>query len=74
MANLSPLQQKMNRAHSDDGSSCLPNCWRWHQGDPDSSLRKCNWCDKMLENDTKIIIAHNEWHLTHPDSFDNINL
>lgn len=34
MANLTREQEAMNRAHSDNRSTCLPNCWRWHYGDP----------------------------------------
>jgi hypothetical protein len=68
MANLTPLQEAMNRAHSDNGSTCLPNCWRWHYGNKPMT-RKCNWCDADLEiGNTERAIAHNEYHLSNPKS------
>jgi hypothetical protein len=68
MSNLTPLQEAMNRAHSDNGSTCLPNCWRSHYGDLPPS-HECNWCDARLPNgDNQAAIAHNEWHMANPES------
>lgn len=68
MSNLTPLQEAMNRAHSDNGSTCLPNCWRKHYGDPEPT-RECNWCDSQLPiGDTQRTITHNEYHLSNPGS------
>jgi hypothetical protein len=67
MSNLTPLQEAMNRAHSDNGSTCLPNCWRSHYGDPEPT-HLCNWCDQRIANDNASIISHNEWHLSKPES------
>lgn len=70
MSNLTPLQEAMNRAHSDNGSTCLPNCWRSHYGDP-KPTRPCDWCNARLPVDdahNQAAIAHNEYHQRHPES------
>jgi hypothetical protein len=67
MSNLTPIQEEMNRAHSDDRSTCLPNCWRSHLGDPNPK-RKCQYCGEYIDADDKSIIRHNDWHLANPES------
>ena len=67
MANLTPLQEAMNKAHSEDRSPCLPNCWRSHQGDK-APKHECNWCDQKIDNDSESVISHNEYHMRNPES------
>lgn len=67
MANLTREQEAMNKAHSDDRRTCLPNCWRSHYGDPEPR-HKCDFCDQMIRDDADIIILHNEYHLNNPES------
>lgn len=67
MANLTKEQEAMNRFHSDNGSTCLPNCWRSHYGDP-KPKRKCDHCDDYTDTDNESVIRHNEYHLRHPET------
>lgn len=68
MSCLTSEQEAMNRVHSDDGSTCLPNCWRWHLGDKQPT-KECNWCYAQLPiGDDAIHIKHNVYHIAHPET------